>query len=81
MKIKNIKEVEEFIKTVDSCQGNVFLKSIYGDNYNLKSKLSQYVGIGAIIGNHSEDLELFCDNKEDEAKFLKLFYENPDILN
>ena len=56
MKIKNIKEVEEFIKAVDSCQGNVFLKSIYGDNYNLKSKLSQYVGIGAMVGNHAEDL-------------------------
>ncbi len=80
MKIKNIKEVEEFVKTVDSCQGDVYLKSIYGDSYNLKSKLSQYVGIAAIIGNHAEDLELWCENREDESKFLKLFYENPDLL-
>lgn len=80
MKIKNIKEVEDFIKAVDSCSGNVFLKSIYGDSYNLKSKLSQYVGIGTMIGNHADDLELFCDDKADEAKLLKFFHENPDTL-
>ena len=31
MKIKNIKEVEEFIKAVDSCQGNVFRELICND--------------------------------------------------
>ena len=80
MKITNMKEVEEFIKTVDSCKGDVYLTSVYGDKYNLKSKLSQYVGIAAMIGNHSEDLELWCDNRVDESKFLKLFDQNPEIL-
>lgn len=80
MKISNIKEVEEFVKTVDSCRGDVYLTSVYGDKYNLKSKLSQYVGIAAIIGNHANDLELWCEDREDEPKFLKLFSDNPAIL-
>jgi len=80
MKINNIKEAEKFIATADSCKGDVFLTSIYGDKFNLKSKLSQYVGIASLIGDHAGDLELYCSNKEDEAKFLRLFAETPDLL-
>jgi len=81
MKIKNFKEAEKFIAVVDSCKGDVFLTSIYGDKFNLKSKLTQYVAIANLIGEHSGDLELFCDDKDDEAKFLKLFAETPDMLH
>lgn len=81
MKIRNIKEAEEFIKTVDSCKGEVYLTSQYGDKFNLKSKLSQYVGIATLIGEHADALELWCDDKEDEAKFLRLFRNEPSILN
>jgi len=80
MKIRNIKEAEEFIKTVDSCKGDVYLTSEYGDKFNLKSKLSQYVGIATLIGEHASDLELWCDDKDDEAKFLRLFAAEPDLL-
>jgi len=80
MKINNVKEVEQFIATVDSCKGDVFLESIYGDKFNLKSKLSQYVGIAQLIGQHSGDLELFCSDRDDEAKFLKLFQQQPGLL-
>ena len=80
MKIRSIKEVNEFIKAIDSCKGNVYLTSVYGDKYNLKSKLSQYVGIAAMIGNHANDLELWCDDRQDETRFLKLFNDNPAIL-
>lgn len=80
MKIHNIREVEEFTKAVDSCKGDVYLISQYGDKYNLKSKLSQYVGVAALIGEHGEELELFCDCKSDEVNFLSLFKNEPDIL-
>ena len=39
MKIKNIKDVETFLKVVDECKGDVTLTSVYGDKFNLKSKI------------------------------------------
>ena len=56
MKIKNIKDVETFLKVVNECEGEVTLTSIYGDKYNLKSTLTQYVAVAALIGDHGEDL-------------------------
>lgn len=80
MKIKNIKDVETFLKVVDKCRGDVTLTSVYGDKFNLKSKLTQYVAVSALIGNHGEDLELWCTSKEDEMKFLQMFKENPEMV-
>lgn len=80
MKITNIKEVETFLKVVDSCVGDVTLTSVYGDTFNLKSKLTQYVAIAALLGEHGDELELWCTNKADEAKFMKMLDENPDML-
>lgn len=39
MKIKNIKDVEDFLATVDKCSGDVILTSVYGET-NLISSLS-----------------------------------------
>ena len=36
MKLKNIKEVEEFRKVIHACAGDVYLKSQDGDVFNLK---------------------------------------------
>ena len=44
MKIKNVKDVETFLKVVNECEGEVTLTSVYGDKYNLKSTLTQYCG-------------------------------------
>ena len=79
MKLKNIEEVNLFLATVDSCRGEVWLESQYGDKFNLKSKLSQYIAIGALLSDEDEVLELFCDYKEDEQKFLQYFKENPSV--
>ena len=51
---------------------------IHSDRYNLKSALTQYIAIGALLDNHGEDLELFCNNKLDEPLFLNFFYNNPE---
>ena len=79
MRIKNIQDAETFLSVVDACKGNVTLKSQYGDVYNLKSKLAQYVAIGALVGEHGDELELWCSEKEDEAKFLRMFEEHPEF--
>ncbi len=75
MKLKTIKEVDKFLEIVDSCRGEIIITSQYGDRYNLKSKLNKYVAVGELIGDNAENLELWCDYKEDEAKFLKFLKE------
>lgn len=64
---------------VASCDRGVYLTSQYGDKYNLKSKLTQYLAVAQLL-NEDNDLELWCNNKADEVKFLHCFIENPDTL-
>lgn len=80
MKINNIKDVETFLKVVNECKGSVTLTSIYGDQFNLKSALSQYVAVAALLGEHGEELELFCSDKDDEMKFLKMLRNHPEMI-
>ena len=80
MKIKNIKNVETFLAVVNECKGEVTLTSVYGDKYNLKSALTQYVAVAALLGDHGEELELWCTDKDDENKFFKMLNEHPEML-
>lgn len=80
MKLTKISQVKDFLAIVNTCKGDVTLTSQYGDKYNMKSLLTQYVAIGALLGERGDELELFCSSKEDEAKFLKFFNENPEIM-
>ena len=49
MKLRNIKEVEEFRKVIHTCTGDVYLKSQDGDVFNLKSALSEYIALGQLL--------------------------------
>ena len=79
MKIGNIGEVNDFLAAVDECKHDVYLKSQFGDCYNLKSKLSQYVGIAALLGEHGDELELFCSTHDDEAIMLNFLATHPEV--
>ena len=79
MKLKNISELNGFIEAVDSCNGQVWLESTDGDKFNLKSKFSQYVALGALLGENGDCLELFCQLPEDERLFYKYFTEYPGV--
>lgn len=80
MKLTNEIQIHDFLKAVDEAKASVYLRSEAGDCYNLKSPLSRYVAIGALLSEHGDELELFCDAKADEILFLKFFHENPDVL-
>ena len=70
MKLQNIQEVEEFRKVVHQCKGRVYLESLEGDIFNLKSAMSEYVALGRLLSEQGDSLELFADSKEDEALLL-----------
>lgn len=80
MKLNNEIEIVDFLKAVEDAKSAVYLKSTAGDVYNLKSVLSRYVAIGALIAQYGNELELFCDSPSDEGLFLKFFYVHPDTL-
>ena len=80
MKLNNIKELQEFLAIVNSCEGSVWLESVDGDKLNLKSNLSQYVALGALLEQKGDELELYCASREDEAKFIGFFRRNPEAV-
>ena len=80
MKLTNVRQIEEFLSAVNNSTGDIFLTSTYGDKYNLKSELSKYLAIAALLGDRGQELELWCTSKEDENNFRKFFIDNPEVL-
>ena len=80
MKINDNNTLADFLKAVDQAKGQVYLKSPHGDVYNLKSVLSKYVAIAALLGEFGDELELFCDYREDEPLFFEFFHKHEDVL-
>jgi len=79
MKFTKPIEVNDFMRTVDSCKGQVWLESPNGDRFALKSIFSHYMAMSALLVEKSEDLMLFCQFPEDEQLFYKYFYEHPGV--
>ena len=75
MKLSNVKDVQTFLAAVNACENDVYLKSMEGDVLNLKSSLSQYIAIGRLIEESGDNLELFAQTREDEARLLNMLYE------
>ena len=72
MKLTNITDIQKFTAAVNACEGDVYLKSVEGDVFNLKSSLSQYIAIGRLLEESGDNLELFAQNREDELILLKM---------
>ena len=65
--------VSEFLAVLDTCEGNVFLVTRDGDKLNLRSKLSQLVGLTQLIeGGRIAEASIVCENKNDESKLFRL---------
>ena len=72
MRLTNLKNIQKFVDTVNSCEHGVYLKSLEGDVFNLKSSLSQYIAIGRLLEESGDSLELFAQTREDEAILLSM---------
>ena len=79
MRFTNKAQIDDFLATANACEGHVWLESIEGDRFNLKSSFSQYVALGALLSDNGENLELFCQLPEDRNKFIKFFHDNPGV--
>lgn len=77
MNLKNLKDVEAFRETLKKCEKDVFLIKQDGEEiieeFNLKSTLSEYLGIAELIRDHGDEFELFCASKSDEGIFMEFF--------
>lgn len=79
MVFQNAEQIDAFMDAVQKCKGDVYLKSNEGDVFNLKSRLSSYIAIGALLDDEGDELELFCAKTEDEGHFYKFFAEHPEV--
>jgi hypothetical protein len=79
MKFTKLAEVNDFLKLVDSCKGEVWLESVYGDKYVLTSVLSHYIAKTVLLVEHGHELELFCQLQEDEQLFFEYFNKHPNV--
>lgn len=75
MRLNNAMDVEKFVSVIKECKSNVYLKSLEGDIFNLKSSMSQYVALGRLVGESGDTLELFADDKEDEIRLLNFLHD------
>ena len=70
-------DFKEFMNVVDKCEGGVYAITEENDMLNLKSKLSQLVGIiGLIEGGKIQIKELKFDKITDETKVLRFLLYN-----
>ena len=76
MLLKNVKDVDLLINAVEKCKKDVILRSVDGsEEFNLKSKLSQYIAIGRLCEDHGDEYEIFCMDKNDETYMIQFFHE------
>lgn len=73
MRLRNLESWVQFVNALDHCKGKVFLNSIYGDSYNLLSKLSQFLALNVIMNSSAGDVELICTDKDDEKSLREYF--------
>ena len=81
MKMTSLTDIEKFKKVINECEGPVWLESIHGDYYNLKSELSQYIAMVDLLRDKHEDLELFAQYPADKSRlgaFLSELRENQE---
>ena len=72
-------EVNDFLRTVAECEGEVWLESPNGDKFVLKSVFSRYIAMSALLSEKGDELELYCQLPEDKIKFYQYFNEHPGV--
>lgn len=65
-------DVNDFVKVLDTCEGDVFMVTPDGDRLNLKSKLCQLIGFTTLIqGGRITASRLECTSQNDVSKLFR----------
>ena len=75
MKIRKNINVEVFLSSVRKCEGNVYFKTIEGDQLNLKSLLSQYILVSIINNKELMENGVVECSRESDVALLEPFLE------
>ena len=79
MLLKNAKNIEALLEAVKLCKGDVILRSanpnMPKEEFNLKSTLSQYMGIARLCEDHGDEYEVFCMDRNDIGYMMQFFHE------
>ena len=71
LSLNNI-NVNDFLKLIETCKGNLYLVTDEGDRLNLKSKLCQLIGLSKLIdGGIIHTASLVCESIEDESVLVR----------
>jgi glutamine amidotransferase PdxT len=66
---KGIKNINEFLEVVGTCDGAIILTTKEGDTLNLKSKLTQFVAIANMFGPDGlDEVEISCESSNAAEK-------------
>ncbi len=72
-------DVPAFLQVLDGCEGEVYLMTRDGDRLNLKSKLSQLVGLTNLIeGGKIAEAFVMCEREADESKLFRFNLYKPN---
>ena len=75
-------DFKKFLEAVDLCKGNVFLVTEEGDRLNLKSKLSQFIGIAKLVdGGVINKAKVVCENPEDDRLLFRFNLYGTKVLD
>lgn len=79
MLLKNAKDINLLLEAVKKCSGDIILRSANPDmpneEFNLKSTLSQYMGIARLCEEHGDEYEIFCTNYNDTCYMMQFFHD------
>ena len=74
--LKDVNDVNALLEAIQKCDGDVWLRSTDGrEEFNMKSVLSRYMGIGKLLEEQGDLWEFFCGKFSDEAYLFKFFNE------
>lgn len=74
--LKNVKDIEAFLRAVDKCDGDVMVRSCdETEEFNLKSLISRCIALGKLCDEGGDLYEFFVMQPSDEIHFFEFFNE------
>lgn len=75
-------DFQKFMEAIDQCVGNVYLITPDGDRLNLKSKLSQFLGVARLIeGGVVGKAKIVCENPQDDSLLFRFNLYGDKVLD